>query len=205
MTLCRLFAAALSLALFTALPAAADHQYLALTEDGDLLASGPFDLRIPTPEGARIAKPRHTRTTFGMERIRTSRAAFVKDDRILIIEVETTDAPAGTISYEGMPLVKMAGLELPSRSDCLEISQAQLDVGDEPLFSLMKRAGFDPTPAMYARQLFLVNDDGTGEGIALYAKRVGSCAEVTAEFMEIFDAQFERFVQSVRDANPQPR
>jgi hypothetical protein len=197
---------AATLLLLTASPLyAADHQYLALTDDGQLLASGPFKLLIPTPPDARVAPPRHSQTRFRMEQIRTSRAGFYDNDRILIIEVETTDGPPGTLDYSGLPVVEIAGLELPSRSACVAVSQADLDEGGEPLLDLMQEVGFDPTPALYGRQLFLVNEARTAEGVALYAKRVGDCAQVTDAFIATFDAQFEKFVQSIRDANPRPQ
>ncbi len=187
---------------FMAQLALADHQYLTLDLNGDLLVSGPFNMVIPMPPSATPAKTRHTKSSFGMEQLRTSRGGYYDDDRILVIEVETTDAEPGTISYEGMPVVEMAGLELPSRSACLAVSQEQVDAGDEPVLVFMSTNGFDPTPAIYGRQLFMMNADGTGEGIALYAKRVGSCAVVDDAFIAEFDGQFERFVAAVRAANP---
>lgn len=192
-------AAALGL---TAQLAFADHQYLTLDIDGSLLVTGPFNLVIPMPPPATPAKTEHTHSTFGMENLQTSRGGYYDEDRILIIEVETTDAPAGTISYEGMPLVEMAGLELPSRSGCVQITQEEIDAGDEPLLVFAMKNGWDPTPAVWARQIFLVNEDGTGEGITLFAKRVSSCEEADEAFIAEFESQFERFVKSVRAANP---
>lgn len=179
----------------------ADHQYLTLDIDGSLLVTGPFNLVIPMPPPATPARTEHTHDTFGMENLQTSRGGYYDEDRILIIEVETTDAAPGTISYEGMAMVEMAGLELPSRSGCVEISQEQIDAGDEPLLVFAQKNGWDPTPAVYARQIFLVNDEGTGEGVTLFAKRVNSCAEADEAFIAEFDSQFERFVTSVRAAN----
>lgn len=182
--------------------AVADHQYLTLDIDGSLLVSGPFDLVIPMPPQATPNKTEHTHSTFRRENLRTSRGGYHDEDRILIIEVETTDAAPGTINYEGMPTVEMAGLELPSRSGCVQISQEQIDAGDEPLLVFAHKNGFDPTPAVYARQIFLVNEQGTGEGITLFAKRVSSCDNVDEALITEFESQFERFVKSVRAANP---
>lgn len=180
----------------------ADHQYLTLDIDGSLLVTGPFNLVIPMPPPATPAKTEHTHSSFGMENLKTSRGGYYDEDRILIIEVETTDAAAGTISYEGMPVVAMANLELPSRSGCVEITEEQIAAGDEPLLVFAERNGWDPTPAVYARQIFLVNEDGTGEGVTLFAKRVNSCAEADEAFIAEFDSQFGRFLNSVRAANP---
>ena len=189
-------------ALFASQTALAEHQYL--TIDGEnLLVSGPFELTIPRPPGAKFANVQNSHTRFGMENLATSRGGFFVDDRILIIEVETTDAPAGTISYEGMPVVELAGLRLPSRSACLPLNKEQLEADDEPLIEFMNRIGFDPTPGMYGRQLLLTSKDGTGEVDALFAKRVKNCDEISEEEMAEFNAQFERFAQRVRDANPQ--
>lgn len=186
----------------TAQFALAEHQYLTLDIDGSLQVSGPFNLVIPMPPPATPAKTEHKHSSFGMEKLQTSRGGYYDEDRILIIEVETTDAPAGTISYEGMPMVEMAGLNFPSRTGCVQISQAEIEAGDEPLLVFAKKNGWDPTPAVWARQIFLVNEDGTGEGITLFAKRVSSCEEVDEAFIAEFESQFERFVKSVRAANP---
>ena len=200
MTFRPMIAAAL-LGLFSAPLVMAEHQYLRI--DGEnLLMSGPFELVIPRPPGANFANIQNSHTRFGMEKLATSRGGFFVEDRIMIIEVETTDAPAGTISYEGMPTVEFAGLELPSRSACLPVSQELIDSDEEPLIEYLEQIGFDPRPALYGRQLLLANKDGTGEGNALYAKRVASCTDIPEERIAEFDAQFETFVERVREANP---
>lgn len=190
---------------FTAPVAMADHEYLSLAANGDLVASGPFNLVIPKPPAkAETILPRNSHTSFGLERLRTSRAGFFDDYRVMIIEVETTDGAPGTIDYSGMPMVEMAGLTLPSRRGCLLISEDQLEADSEPLLELMRQINFDPKPAMYGRQVFLVAEDGRAEGIALYARRVDNCDTMTDADMAEFDAQFERFIQSIRAANPGP-
>ena len=193
----------LSLICLFVMPAAlAEHEHLRI--DGEnLIVSGPFDLIIPRPPGANFSNIQNSHTNFGMEKLQTSRGGFYLDDRIMIIEVETTDAPAGTISYEGMPTVEFAGLMLPSRAACFPVSEEQVDADDEPLLEFMQQIGFDPRPGMYGRQLLLANKDGTGEGVALYAKRIESCENITNEQIAAFDAQFEQFVQRVKDVNPQ--
>ena len=189
----QLVSAAAALGFFAAQLAIADHAYLTLNNDGSLTASGPFNLEFPQPPNAETIVPRNSHTMFGPENLKTSRAGFFDDSRVMILEVETTDAQPGTIDYSGMPTVEMAGVRFPTRTGCLEISQEQLDAGDEPLLVLK--------PAVYGRQIFLVNEDGTAEGIALYAKRVEECSDVDNQFMTEFDSQFGRFVKSVRAAS----
>ena len=70
------------------------------------------------------------------------------------------------------------------------------------MLEFIQNQNFDPTPAVFARQLFVTTDDGTGEGIILFARRIGSCENVTDAFSEEFDREFEKFVVSVRNANP---
>jgi hypothetical protein len=181
--------------------ATADHAYMSLDDDGDLVASGPFNLVIPRPPNAETITPRNSHTSFGLERLRTSRAGYFDDYRVMIIEVETTDGAPGTIDYSGMPMVEMAGLTLPSRRGCLYISDEELDADDEPLLELMQQINFDPKPAMYGRQVFLVAEDGKAEGIALYARRVDNCDTISDAEMQDFDAQFERFIKTIRAAN----
>ena len=51
-------------------------------------------------------------------------------------------------------------------------------------------------------QLFASNEDGTAEGIILYIRNVpGGCESMTSEFEAEFKARFERFIQSIDDAN----
>ncbi len=57
-------------------------------------------------------------------------------------------------------------------------------------------------PAMQAVQLVVVNDDGTAEGTILFMRNVpGGCEAMTPEFKAKFDADFERFIASIRAAN----
>jgi hypothetical protein len=131
-----------------------------------------------------------------------SKAGFFVEDRFIVVEVETTDAGAGTLSYDHLPTIELAGQDFHTRSACVVISQQELDAGDDPLLEFVQAQGFDLQPAIFARQLLITTDDGSGEGVILYARRVDDCGDVTAEFEQEFDGQFDRFIQSIRDANP---
>ena len=48
----------------------------------------------------------------------------------------------------------------------------------------------------------IVNEDGTAEGTILFMRNVpGGCEAMTPEFKAKFDADFERFIASIRAAN----
>jgi hypothetical protein len=70
------------------------------------------------------------------------------------------------------------------------------------LLEFVQAQNFELQPAVYVRQLLITTEDGSGEGVILYARRVNDCGDVTPEFEQEFDGQFERFIKSIRDANP---
>jgi len=186
----------------SAAAASKDHEYLHFEGSDRLIVSGPFDVVIPKPDGWRTADPVHSSPRLMMEQLRLSKAGFLADEWLIVIEIETTDAAPGTLSNEKLPIIEIAGREFRARSRCVEISQQDLDAGDVPILEFIKNHDFDPTPAVYARQLFVTTDDGTGEGIILFARRTSTCEDVTDAFKEEFDREFERFVVSIRNANP---
>lgn len=188
----------------TVLAGDSGHEYLAFDDQDQLVVSGPFEVSIPTPEGARKAEPVHSQSRFMREQLRTSKAGFFVDDRFVVIEIETTDAPPGTLTYPRLPIIEMAGHEFHTRAGCLEFTQEDLDTDDDPLIEFIERQGFDLMPAVHARQLFVTTDDGTGEGIILFARRIEDCSALSQEFEEDFDNQFERFIASIQQANPTP-
>jgi hypothetical protein len=194
--------AATMLFVFSASAETVDHAYLEFDSRDRLIVSGPFNVRIPKPKGARAAGPVHSNPRFLREQLRLSKAGYFVDDRFVVVEVETTDAGAGTLSYAHLPTIELAGQAFHTRTACVAISQAELDAGDDPLLEFVEAQGFDLQPAVYARQLLITTDDGSGEGIILYARRVNDCGDVTVEFEQEFDGQFERFIKSIRDANP---
>ena len=182
--------------------ASKDHEYLHFEGSDRLIISGPFDVVIPKPDGWRTADPVHSSPRLMMEQLQLSKAGFFSDEWLIVIEIETTDAAPGTLSNENLPTIAIAGSEFRARSRCVEISQQDIDAGDVPMLEFIQNQNFDPTPAVFARQLFVTTDDGTGEGIILFARRIGSCENVTDAFSEEFDREFEKFVVSVRNANP---
>ena len=96
----------------------------------------------------------------------------------------------------------MAGEEFRARTACLDISQEDLNADDDPLFEFIEGQNVQIVPAVQAVQLSVVTDDGTGEGMILYMRNVpGGCDSVSPGFKSEFDVAFERFIQSIRNAN----
>ena len=182
--------------------AIADQGYIRFDDNGNMVVSGPFNVIIPKPEGAGIGGPEHSTPSFLDEKLKVSRAGYFADDQFVMVQVETTNATPGTLSNKNLPVYEIAGEEFRARTACLDISQEELDRDDDPLFEFIESENVQIVPAVQGVQLFFVSEDGTGEGIILYLRNVpGGCDSVSPEFKAEFDGAFERFIESIRDAN----
>jgi hypothetical protein len=194
--------AAAALSCFLASAALADHSYIDFDADGNMVISGPFDVTIPKPAGARLGGPEHTTPSFMSEELKVSRAGFFGDHQFVMVDVETTNASAGTLTNKNLPLYELAGEEFRARTVCLDISQAELDADDDPIFEFIEGQSVQIVPAVNVLQLFVSNDDGTAEAKILFIRNFpDSCDAMTADFEAEFKAAFERFVEAVRKAN----
>ncbi len=187
---------------FIASAAFADHAYIKYDAQENMVISGPFDIIIPKPEGTRIGGPEHSTPSFLNEELKVSMAGYFADDQFVVVQIETTNAPAGKLTNKNLPVYKVAGQEFRARTGCVAISQEQLDTDDDPLFEFIEHQNVQIVPAVQAVQLFVTTDDGTGEGIVLYVRNVpGGCGAVSPDFESEFNAAFERFIESIRKAN----
>jgi hypothetical protein len=194
--------AAAALSCFLASAALADHSYIDFDTDGNMVISGPFDVTIPKPAGARLGGPEHTTPSFMSEELKVSRAGFFGDHQFVMVDVETTNASAGTLTNKNLPVYELAGEEFRARTVCLDISQAELDADDDPIFEFIEGQSVQIVPAVNVLQLFVSNDDGTAEAKILFMRNLpGSCDAMTADFEAEFKAAFERFVEAVQKAN----
>lgn len=179
--------------------ASAEHQYIQFDDNENMIITGPFDAVIPKPENARIGGPENSSPSFMNEELKVSKAGYFGDVEMVIVNVETTNAAAGTLTNENLPVYQIAGEEFRARKACIEISQAELDMDDDPFFEFMEDQNVQIVPAVQAVQLSVVSDDGTGEGTILYLRNVpGGCDSVSAEFMAEFDGAFETFIETIR-------
>jgi hypothetical protein len=194
--------ASAALVFFLANAAFAEHAYINFDDDGNMVLTGPFDVVIPRPEGARLGQPEHSSPSFLDEELKVSKAGFFADDQFVMVQIETTNASAGTLTNKNLPVYEIAGREFRGRTACVEISQEALDSDDDPLFEYIETQNVQIVPAVQAVQLFVTNDDGTAEGIILYMRHYAAgCDAMTEEFKSEFDAAFERFIESIRSAN----
>jgi len=197
-----IMAAAAVLTCFAGSAAFASHAYVEFDADGNMVLSGPFDAVIPKPDGARTGGPEHSTMNFMGEDLKVSMAGYFADDQLVIVQVETTNAPAGTLSNENLPIIELAGREFRARTTCVDISQEELDADDDPLFEFVEQYAVQIVPAVQAVQLFVTADDGTAEGVILYVRNIpGGCDALTPEFEAEFKGAFERFIESIRSAN----
>ena len=194
--------AAAALTLFLAHTAFAGHAFINFDDDGNMVLSGPFDVVIPKPGKARLGQPENSNPNFMNEKLKVSKAGFFGDDQFVLVQVETTNAGAGTLSNENLPVYELAGRDFRARSACVDISQEDLDSDDDPFFEYIEIQNVQIVPAVQAIQLFVTTDDGSGEGIILFMRHFANgCDAMTKEFEEKFKADFESFIQSIRDAN----
>lgn len=180
----------------------AGHAFVDFDDDGNMVISGPFNAIIPKPEGARLGGPEHSTPSFLDEELKISKAGYFGDDQFVVVKIEQTNAGAGTLTNVNLPVMELAGEEFRARTGCIDISQEQLDADDDPLFEFTETQNVQIVPAVNAVQLFVINDDGTAEGIILYMRNVpGGCASMSEEFEAEFTAAFERFIETIRAAN----
>jgi hypothetical protein len=190
------------LSAFCVSAAFATESYLNFDEDGNIVVSGPFSVVIPKPPGARTGGPVHSSPSFLDEQLQLSTAGFFAPDQFIAVQVETTDAAAGTVTNKNLPIVEIAGQEFRARDTCIDISQEELDQDDDPMLEFIQAQGVQIVPAMQAIQLVVVNAEGTAEGTILFMRNVpAGCEAMTPEFKAAFDSAFERFVESVGAAN----
>lgn len=182
--------------------ASAEHAYINFDDSGNMVLSGPFDVVIPRPGDARLGQPEHSSPSFLDEELKVSKAGYFADDQFVMVQVETTNAAAGTLTNKNLPLYEIAGEEFRARTACVDISQEALDSDDDPLFEYIETQNVQIVPAVQAIQLFVTTDDGTGEGIILYMRHYAEgCDAMTETFESEFNAAFEGFIESIRDAN----
>ena len=195
-------AAIATAACFVASMAMADHAYINLDEQSNMVLSGPFNALIPKPDGARTGAPEHSSQSFLDEELKISKAGYFADDRFVMVQIETTNGAPGTLTTENLPVYEIAGEEFRARTLCLDISQEELDSDSDPLFEFIETQNVQIVPAVHAVQLMVTSDDGKGQGTILYMRNVpGGCETVTADFEKEFHGAFERFVESIRGAN----
>ncbi len=180
----------------------AEHAYIDYDADENMVLSGPFNAIIPKPEGARIGGPEHSKATFMGEDLKISKAGYFGDDQFVVVQVETTNAPAGTLTNKNLLAYEIAGEVFRARKLCVDISQEELNADDDPLFEFIELQMVQIVPAVNVVQLFVTTDDGTGEGKILYMRNVpGGCDALTPEFEAKFNGAFEHFIESIRNAN----
>ena len=179
----------------------ADHTYIEFDPTENMVLSGPFDAIIPKPEGARIGGPEHSTPSFLAEDLKVSKAGFFADDQFVMVQIETTNAPKGTLTDKTLPVYELAGQEFHARTVCMDISQEELNADDDPLFEFIERQSVQIVPAVQAMQLFVTTDDGASIGTILYMRNVpDGCDSLTPTFEAEFNGAFERFIESIRNA-----
>lgn len=188
--------------LLVSMSAAAEHQYIEFAKVGHMVIAGPFNAVIPIPGDARVGEPEHTTEKFLSEILKISKAGYFSDDQFVMVQVETTNAPAGTLTSENLPVYKIGDRDFRARTLCIDISQEELDADDAPLLEYVESYNVQIVPAVNAVQLSVTTEDGTGEANIIYMRNVpGGCDAMTPEFKAEFEADFGGFIESIQDRN----
>ena len=95
--------AAAALTFFLANTASAGQAYIHYDDDGNMVLSGPFNIVIPKPDGARQGPVEHSSPSFLDEKLQVSKAGYFADDQFVMVQVETTNAAAGTLTDKNLP------------------------------------------------------------------------------------------------------
>ena len=88
-----------------------------------MVIAGPFNAVIPIPGDAQIGEPEHTTEKFLSETLKVSKAGYFADDQFVMVQVETTNAPAGTLTNENLPIYKIGDRDFRARTLCMDISR----------------------------------------------------------------------------------
>jgi len=188
--------------LFSVTAANAGHEYIDFDSNGNMVIAGPFNAIIPVPGDARIGKPKHTTESFLAEDLKVSKAGYFADDQFVIVQVETTNAAPGTLSSENLPIYKIGDRDFRARTQCIDISQEELDADDNALMEYVEDYNVQIVPAVRAVQLFVTTEDGTGQGTILYMRNLpGGCNAMTPEFAGEFKDDFDRFIETIQSRN----
>jgi len=182
--------------------AMAGHSFIEFDDAENMVISGPFNATIPKPGAAGTLGPEHSTPSILDEGLEVSKAAYFGADQFVVVQVEQTDAGTGSLTNANLPVMELAGEEFHVREACLDISQEELDADGDPLFEFIEKMNVQIVPAVQGMQLFVVNDDGTAEGIILFLRNVpDGCDSVSDDFGARFKSDFEKFIESIRAAN----
>ncbi len=155
----RILSTAATVLTFLAFAAYAGDEYISVDKDGNILVSGPFNATIPKPAIARTVGPVHSSPSFLDEQLKVSLAGYFADNQFVTVQVETTDAGAGTLSNKNYPVREIAGKEFRARDACIDISQEMLDADSDATFEFIEEQKVQIVPAMQAVQLVVINDE----------------------------------------------
>lgn len=181
----------------------AGHSFIEFDGAGNMVISGPFDATLPKPgPAAMMAGPEHSTPSFLDEQLKVSKAGYYGMDQFVVVQIEQTDAGAGSLTHANLPIIQLAGQTFRARERCLDISQEQLDADDDALFEFTEQMNVQIVPAVQAMQLFFVNDEGTAEAVILFMRNVsGGCDSMSDDFKATFKSDFEGWVEAIQAAN----
>ncbi|MGA8279066.1 MAG: hypothetical protein WB784_12890 [Rhodanobacteraceae bacterium] len=143
---------------------------------------------IERPAGFHLAKPINYQPAFSGHPFAVSLAAFIGRRAFIMFHAERVLDKSGASNYSNLDSYKLDGQQFRTRVQCAELTHS--DVSDEHDLSFLAQNGFDPTPAIYLRQLFQTTGDHNAEVVISYGERVGSCPDPASD--PVFRSQFDK-------------
>lgn len=120
--------------------------------------------------------------TYGGPYFNISTETFLRDDEIIIIHAEIKSDSSGGLDYSHLNPDSLNGYKYNSRISCFNLfEESEEDIKANKYLQFLKEKSFDFNKAIFIKQYFFTNEDGTAEVILSYGKIIKSCAENDSE------------------------
>jgi hypothetical protein len=142
-------------------------------ENGWLQSSHAIVMRLQQPEGFRPVEPVRHQSEFNGLPFDVSVAAYVAQDRFIMVHAETLTDGSGAIDYGTLPSETLSGITFGVRGQCAELSPEVIE--SEHDLKFLAEGGLEVLPAGYLRQYLLISPDRNSEYIVSVGQVVDSC------------------------------
>lgn len=163
-------------------------------ESHRLVSNHEIRLSIKQPAGFHAAGPIDHTPAFSGHPYVVSLAAYTDSKAFLMMHAERVLDKSGASDYSDLDLYRLGNQDFRTRTQCVALTPE--DVAEEHDLSFLASNGFQPTPAIYLRQLFVTTDDHNAEVVVTYGERLDSCEDslVSTAFRDAFDTRLRSIV-----------
>jgi hypothetical protein len=166
-----------------------DFEYISV-RDGQVHTLHELRYAVSVDGDFKVTKPKSRVARFNDTPFQISLAAFVSDDRALMIHAEKVADSSGASDYSHLPPAKWPDDTFRSSGpDCLQIPAAEIE-GEHDLLWL-RQGGFEPSGSILYAQYFATTSDMNSEVVISLLQRVASCSTASAnpQLIEEFQAR----------------